>query len=89
MEEFNNIEMKDEELDQVAGGVRTATFERLENGKIRLTTHIDEIVVEEDGTKTSVHSDGEMPIKEKYLQKAIEKYKERGFEIIFKGFEGI
>ena len=36
MEDFNNIELNDEELDNVAGGVGTATFERLEDGSIKL-----------------------------------------------------
>ena len=87
MEEFNNVELNDEELDQVAGGVRTATFELLEDGRIKLTTFVDERDVAADGTQLSIHhSEGSRVIKAKFLEKAIKDYTERGYEIIRKGF---
>ena len=80
MEEFNNIELKDEELDQVAGGVRTATFELLEDGRITFTTHFREGGVSEDSKMTIG--------KGKSIEPLVEKYRKWGYEIIFKGFEG-
>ena len=87
MNELKNVEMTEEELDQVAGGVKTATFELLEDGRIKLTTYFDEREVAADGTQLSIdHSEGSMVIKAKFLEKAIKDYTERGYEIIRKGF---
>ena len=84
MRKFNNAKMTEEELDQVAGGLKTATFERLESGKIRLTTFVDEITVLEDGSKSQHKSEGHQPVREKDLQKYIELYTKRGYKIILK-----
>lgn len=84
MKKFNNAKMTEEELDQVAGGLKTATFERLESGKIRLTTFVDEITVLEDGSKSQYKSEGHKPVREKDLQKYIELYTKRGYKIILK-----
>lgn len=84
MNEINNAKMTEEELDQVAGGLKTATFERLESGKIRLTTFVDEITVLEDGSASQHKSEGHQPVREKDLQKYIELYTKRGYKIILK-----
>ena len=87
MNELKNVEMTEEELDNVAGGVRTATFELLEDGRIELTTFVDERDVAADGTQLSIHhSEGSKVMKAKFLEKAIKDYTERGYEIIRKGF---
>ena len=52
MEEFNNIEMSEEELDNVAGGVRTVTIERPKDGHTSIPTPD----IEEDGVSSNLTS---------------------------------
>ena len=87
MEEFNNIELNDEELDNVAGGVRTATFERVTTEKgecIKVSTFVDEHEVLDGGGEHHRQSSGHRYIGEEFLQEAIKRYKERGYDIICK-----
>lgn len=87
MEEFNNIELKDEELDQVAGGVMTVTYERAitEKGEcIKVTPFVDEHEVLDGGGEHYRQSSGYSYIGEEFLQESIKRYKERGYKIILK-----
>ena len=87
MEEFNNVEMTEEELDNVAGGVRTATFKLLEDGRIEETIYVDEREISPDGTVFHVyHDESRQVFQRKFLEKAIEKYTKKGYEIIKEGF---
>ena len=45
MKEFDNVEMTEEEVDQVAGGLKTVTIERPKDGH----TSIPTMDIEEDG----------------------------------------
>ncbi len=90
MKEFNHVEMTEEELDQVAGGQQTATFELLEDGSIKVIAIKDTIKVFADGSPGQIQIRDEMKLKsEKSFQRWLEYYKKQGYEIIFKGFEGI
>ena len=42
MEEFNNVEMTEEEVDQVAGGLKTVTIERPKDGHTSIPMYIEE-----------------------------------------------
>ena len=87
MEEFNNIELKDEELDQVAGGVMTAIFEHAitEKGEcIKVSTFVDEHEVLAGGGEHHRQSSGHRYIGKEFLQEAIKRYKERGYDIVLK-----
>lgn len=86
MKKINNAKMTEEELDQVAGGQKTATFERLADGRIKYTKFTDERTVSADGGQSSFHAESEKVIQPKFLEKAIEKAKKEGFEIVLKGF---
>ncbi|MBR3721131.1 MAG: hypothetical protein IKN12_00020 [Selenomonadaceae bacterium] len=79
MEEFNNIELNDEELDNVVGGVitKTATFERLNDGH---NTRILTIDVEEEGI-SRYHQRIHLP-KWPDVVKAMNRYREQGYKII-------
>ena len=51
MKEFDNVEMTEEEVDQVAGGLKTVTIERPKDGHTSIPMYI-----EEDGVSSNLTS---------------------------------
>ncbi len=51
MKEFDNVEMTEEEVDQVAGGLKTVTIERPKDGHTSIPMYI-----QEDGVSSNLTS---------------------------------